>query len=401
MSDESSAGPNRRAMMAGAAALATLPLASVTRARAQAPDAMKTQRAAAIARRVFTAPPLQPPALSIAVANAGGVLWSMALGSADLEMGIAATPMHSFRLGSVSKPLTATAAARLVSRRVLDLDVPIATWLPDLPAPHRQTTLRQLFTHRGGVRHYLPRDFDPAAPGGPIYQRRYATNADILAIFIQDPLVGPVGGAVSYSSFGYTLASMVMEAAAKQGFTQLMAAEIGAAFNLPSLAIDDPIAVVPMRAKGYSNAVDTGLVSKPAADFFYPGRASGWFNMPTFNPAYAWAAGGFLMTMPDTARFGAALLDTPASRITREERALLFTPITQAVGAMPPLGLSWRIDTDGKGRRRFHHAGATFGGRANLLLYPDQGLSIAMAGSALAAPGNVLQPSSDLADVFA
>jgi CubicO group peptidase (beta-lactamase class C family) len=391
--------PGRRSFMAGAATLAAAPLWSSLRAAAQNPG--KAQRATAIARRVLAAPPISPPALSLAVANTGGVLWAQALGLADIESAIAATPAHSFRLGSVSKPLTATAAAKLVSRRILDLDAPITTWLPDLPAQHRQTTLKQLFTHRGGVRHYLPKDFDPKAPGGPIYQRSYPTNADILAVFIEDPLVGPVGGPVSYSSFGYTLISLAMEAAAKRPFTQLMAAEIGTAFDLPSLAIDDPLAIVPLRATGYSNAIDLGLVSKPAADFFYAGRSSGWFNMPAFNPAYAWAAGGYLMSAPDTARFGAALLESPTSKITPEERALLFTPLTQAAGNMPPLGLSWRIDTDGKGRRRFHHAGSTLGGRANLMLYPDQGLAIAIASNVLAAPGNVLQPSSDLADIFA
>jgi CubicO group peptidase (beta-lactamase class C family) len=396
--------PARRHVMAGVAALATLPLASVTKANAQIAaqtDPGRAARALAVARRVMAAPPLSPPALSIAVANPNGVIWAQALGSANLESGVAATPAHSFRLGSVSKPLTTTAAARLVSRRLLDLDAPISTWLPDLPGPHRQTTLRQLFTHRGGVRHYLPKDFDPKTPGGPIYQRSYPGNSDILAVFIEDPLVGPVGGQVSYSSFGYTLASMVMEAAAKQSFTQLMAAEIGKTFDLPSLAIDDPLAIVPLRATGYSNAIDLGLVSKPAADFFYPGRSSGWFNMPYFNPAYAWAAGGYLMSASDTARFGAALLESPSAKITQEERALLFTPLTQQAGAMPPLGLGWRIDTDAKGRRRFHHAGSTMGGRANLMLYPDQGLAIAIASNVLAVPGNVLQPSADLADIFA
>jgi CubicO group peptidase (beta-lactamase class C family) len=401
-SPQNPADPARRYFMAGAAALASIPLTSMTQALAHAPlEPSKALRAAAIARRVIAAPPMQAPALSMAVANKDGVIWSLALGSADLEMGLAATTAHSFRLGSVSKPLTTTAAAKLVSRRILDLDAPISTWLGGLPAPHRQTTLRQLFTHRGGVRHYLPKDFDPKAPGGPIYQRAYPTNADILAIFIEDPLVGPVGGQVSYSSFGYTLASMVMEAAAKQPFTQVMAQEIGVGFNLPSLAIDDPLAVIPLRAKGYSNGTDLGLVSRAAADFFYPGKPAGWFNMPAFNPAYCWAGGGYLMNMPDTARFGAALLNTPTSKITREERALLFTPLTRAAGNMPPLGLAWRIDADGKGRRRFHHAGTTLGGRANLMIYPEQGLSIAIAGNMLAAPGNVLQPSSDLADIFA
>jgi CubicO group peptidase (beta-lactamase class C family) len=42
-------------------------------------------------------------------------------------------------------------------------------------------------------------------------------------------------------------------------------------------------------------------------------------------PRYKWAGGGFLMTPSDLARFGAALIDSPTSRITAAERALLFT----------------------------------------------------------------------------
>jgi len=75
--------------------------------------------------------------------------------------------------------------------------------------------------------------------------------------------------------------------------------------------------------------------------------------------------------------------------------------MTEKAGDMPPLGLGWRIESDAKGRRRYHHAGTTLGGRAGIAIYPDQGLCIAIAGNMLAAPGNVLQPSSDLVDVFA
>ena len=96
------------------------------------------------------------PALSFAVADVDGPRWSAALGLADLEHDLPARPEHRFRIGSVSKVLTTTAAARLVSRGLVELDTPISYWLPDLPPRHRATTLRQLFTHRGGVRHYLP-----------------------------------------------------------------------------------------------------------------------------------------------------------------------------------------------------------------------------------------------------
>src|SRR5688572_26279428 len=130
--------------------------------------------ASKLASRLFASGPM--PALSLAVADASGVVWSEALGKADLEFGVPATPDHLFRLGSVSKAVTATVAARLVARGLLDLDAPIAYWLPDLPAHHRATTTRQLLTHRGGVRHYGPKDLDFDGPGGPITQRAYANR---------------------------------------------------------------------------------------------------------------------------------------------------------------------------------------------------------------------------------
>ena len=155
-----------------------------------------------------------------------------------------------------------------------------------------------------------------------------------------------------------------MEAAAGKPFLDLIAAEVRAPFGLDSLAGDDPMAIVPARATGYSNARDAGLVSRGAAELWYAGRTEPWSNMPWFNPAYCWAGGGLLMTAPDMARFGAAHLASPHSPVTAAERALLFTPMTEKTDAMPPLGLGWRIDTDGKGRRRYHHAGSTLGGRA-------------------------------------
>src|SRR5690606_2326843 len=61
------------------------------------------------------------PALSLAVLRSGGLLWAEPYGTADLELDVVATPTHLFRLGSVSKAVTATAAAKLACRGVLDL----------------------------------------------------------------------------------------------------------------------------------------------------------------------------------------------------------------------------------------------------------------------------------------
>jgi CubicO group peptidase (beta-lactamase class C family) len=354
-----------------------------------------------LARALQAAGPAQAPAVSVAVANADGVLWSAAYGTTDLEFDVPASTAHSFRLGSVSKVVTTTAAAKLVSRGMLDLDRPISEYLLDLPEQHRATTMAQLLTHRGGVRHYQRKDYDQTEPGGAVYMRLYPANSDILKLFIDDPLVAAPGEKVSYTSYGYTLASMVMEAAAGQPFLELIAQEIARPFDLPSLAADDPFAVIPNRASGYMAEIDRNMLFGQFPEEARPRLVNGFSKIPSSNPAFCWAGAGFLMTPEDCARFGAALLDSPHSRISPDERELLFTPLTEADEGSPPLGLGWRVDNDAGGRLRWHHAGTTPGGRYGLAVYPQLGLSIALACNTMLAMGDVLGPASKLADVFA
>lgn len=401
--ETSALNTDRRTLMFGAAALAAFSAAS---AHAQSPQPAAgappsagggAERASQIGRALLDGPPVPAPAMSFAVADAGGVLWAEAFGKADLELDIDATPAHRFRLQSVSKVVTATLAARLASKGVIDLDAPISTWLPDLPEQHRRTTLSQLLTHRGGIRHYIERDF-LAPDKGSIDFRIYPTNAEILDIFIDDPLVGAPGEQVSYSTFGYTLASIAMEAAAGQAFPELVKSEIGAGFDLPSLDTDTPQELRPMRVEGYNDDFARFLLmGGPPPSMGVSGE---WTNARQATSAYKWAGGGLLMSPSDLARFGAAHLES-ASKITSEERMQLFSPVTEATENSPPLGLGWRVDSDAKGRKRWHHAGSSEGGRAGLVVYPDLGLSIALASNVMSTPGDVLMPSSNLADAFA
>lgn len=328
-------------------------------------------------------------ALSIAVVRGKRLVWSEAFGRADLELDVPATPAHRFRLGSVSKVITATLAAGLAARHVVDLDAGIARYLPDLPAQHRATTLRQLLTHRGGIRHYTAKDEALTAPG-PIDRRTYLSNADVLAVFIDDPLIAAPGDGPNYSTFGYTLASLVLEAAAQTPFLDLIQREIAQPLSLESLSADAPRSIVPNRVRGY----DRGDGVRKTQPTF----AGAFANAPQNNPAYKWAGGGLLATPADLARFGAAHLSPGTLDAAALE--LLFTVYTQRTERSPPLGLGWRIDADASGRRRWHHAGGQDGARASLVVYPDQALSIAFATNVTQTPGDVLTPSAQVADAW-
>lgn len=370
---------SRRALLIGSSALATATLARNL-------DRRQLASARAVVREMLEKDPI--PSLSIAVMRGQELIWAEAFGKADLEFDVAATTQHRFRLGSVSKIVTATLAAQLAARGAVNLDASIANYLPDLPEQHRSTTLRQLLTHRGGIRHYTAKDESPDAPG-PIDRRRYLNNADILEVFINDPLIAKPGETVAYSTFGYTLASVALESAAKAPFLELVRREVAEPLGLSSLVGDEPMRIVPQRVSGYFAG---DQVRKWMPEF--QGTHA---NIQVANVAYKWAGGGLLCTPSDLARFGAAHL--APGKLSAQSLETLFTVYTERTSNSPPLGLGWRIDDDAEGRRRWHHAGSQDGARASLVVYPREQLSIAFAANILL-PGDVNGPSARIADAL-
>ena len=230
------------------------------------------------------------PALSVAAYRGSLLAFAEAYGEVDLEFGVAASTSHRFRMGSGAKPVTATLAAVMADEGIVDLDAGIGRFIPALPQGHHATTLRQLLTHRGGIRHYIARDSDRASAGGAIDRRTYFGNADILAVFIDDPLVAVPGTKMTYSTFGYTLASIVLEEAAGTPFLELLQQKIAAPLGLASLDADAPRRVIPGRVRGYGRASEVREMPPVRGD---------WANAPANNPAYKWAGGGLVMTPSD------------------------------------------------------------------------------------------------------
>jgi serine beta-lactamase-like protein LACTB len=372
---------SRRALFLSTAAVAT-----AAYARKSDPKPIGAARAAV--REMLGATPV--PAFSVAVMRADELLWAEAFGKSDLELDVTSTPAHRFRLGSVSKVFVATLAADLATRGVVDLDAPIARYMPDLPDHHRATTLRLLLTHRGGIRHYQAKDDALDAPG-PIDRRSYKDNAEILAVFINDPLIAKPGETIAYSTFGYTLISLVLETAAKLPFLDLLQRDIAAPLGLSSLGGDAPSSVIANRVRGYHPGDKAQWANPPVVGVYA--------NAPPANPIYKWAGGGLLATPTDVARFGAAHL--APGKLSKATLDALFTVQTAATPRSPQLGLGWRIDEDAEKRLRWHHAGAQQGARASLVVYPREKLAIGLASNLTGVPGDVNNLSSAIADAFA
>jgi serine beta-lactamase-like protein LACTB, mitochondrial len=245
--------------------------------------------------------------LSVAVARDRRVIWSEAYGWADRERQRPATPDSLFRLYSISKPMTAAAAARLLESGRIDPDAPVQRWLPDFPEMGAPITPMLLATHRSGIRHYRE--------GEASSRQHCADVASGLPIFAADPLVHPPGGAETYSSWGYVLLSAVVEKVAGVPYPDAMRELVFDPLGLTGFEIDDPERELPRR---------TGFYSETAPRTFGA-------EEPVDNTC-KWGAGAWLGTAEDVARFGLALVDGALLRPETQQLLLAGRPIFRAQG---------------------------------------------------------------------
>lgn len=325
--------------------------------------ALESSRETARARVEALRRTAEIPGLAVAVGRDGRTIWSEGFGLADLETRAPVTTDTRFRAASVSKVLTVAALARLVDDGELDLDAPVARWLPELPAAVGRITLRQLAGHLGGIRHYERKDFGPDG----IDRRSFESLADALEIFVDDPLIAEPGTEYRYSTFGYTLLGAVMERVTGKDFLTIMEDRVFGPLGMTDSGGDVVERVVPHRAALYQQ-VDRGEAARPSPD----------------DPSYKWPGGGLLTSAEDLVRFGLAHLRP--GYLSEATLAQIFVPQSDGAGVGTGVGVGWRIGRDWRGRPIYHHSGSMSGARSSIVLYPEEGLVAAIVTNMSGAP---------------
>jgi CubicO group peptidase (beta-lactamase class C family) len=291
---------------------------------------------------------LRAPGLSLAVASGGKIVWSVSCGYADLRSRRLVTARTRFRIGSVSKTLTATALARYAEAGRIDLDAPIDRYV-DFPSHRGAITLRRLAGHLAGLRHYQ-------SEAEVVNRRHFTSVAATLALFRDDPLVAEPGARFSYSSYGYDVIGAALERASGRDFAALMREAVLA----PAHMGETTLATAPhaMRATFYEAKDGGGVRLAPPIDLSD--------RLP---------AGGFLSTADDLARFGVALAD--GRLVSRQTAGMMFTSQRTTTGEETGYGLGFEVHPSPFGLF-VGHTGAVAGGAAALLIHVKTGTVLAL-----------------------
>ncbi|MET0646818.1 MAG: serine hydrolase domain-containing protein [Pyrinomonadaceae bacterium] len=311
------------------------------------------------------------PGMSVAVVAGRQVRWSAGFGMQDVENNVAARAATVYRLGSISKPITAVAVMQLFERGRVDLDAPVQKYCPAFPEKQWPVTTRQVLGHLAGIRHYKSdEEFNST--------RFYATVADGLAMFKDDPLLHEPGTKYNYTTHGYSVLGCVVEGASGQKFADFVSENVFKPAAMERIRVDSVADIIPNRAQGY-RITDKGVLT----------------NSPLADTSYKVPGGGFVSTAEDLARFAVALQTDKL--LKRETMELMYAPQKTKDGKETAYGLGWGVAKRPDGARAIGHSGGQQRISTFLHMQPDQGLAVVlMANLERASLGNLSQQIGDI-----
>ncbi len=295
----------------------------------------------------------QLPSMSAAVGINGDLVWAGAIGYADLDEKVPATSDTRYRIGSISKPLTAAAVMRMSEKGTMDINSPFNAYVKDFSEANTGYTIKHLLSHQAGVRHY-------AKGFSENYNtKEYSSTSAAASIVKNDALLFTPGSGFNYSTYGYNLLALAMESTASLSLEEIMTRDVFAPNG--------------MSATHFDNA-NLPAAAHTAEPYLLIGDSL--FEAPASNLSDRYAGGGYLSTPTDLVKFGNALIGNHF--LTQESKNILWTPVPLADGTMNPehYALGYRVGQDELGRF-VHHGGMSIGGYSFLIIYPDLGIVMA------------------------
>lgn len=182
------------------------------------------------------------PGVSISVVENGAIRWVKGYGFANTQNGQPVDESTLFQAGSISKPVAALAALKLMEEGLVDLDEDVNTYLKDWKVPENKftetekVTLRRLLTHNAGM----------TVHGFPGYQQKddFPSIISVLdgkgntpTIFV-DTFPGRIW---RYSGGGYTVMEKVVEDVSGLPLEQYLAENILPAFGMTKSTYQQPL----------------------------------------------------------------------------------------------------------------------------------------------------------------
>jgi len=305
-----------------------------------------------------------------------GTLYAQGFGSRRPGEDDVVLPSTLFRIGSVTKMMTATALLQKVDQGALALDDTLGDYVPSLSllgaADPKTATLHDLLSHQGGLSDYTP------MTGGPEDER--LAEATLSEFPNKAWVMAPPGSFWNYSNPNFSMAGLVTEVVDEQRWYR-------------EIVEDDLFAPLGMDRSVFlaDQVIDDGDYAV-GLSYDWEGKQSGLIEVhpDSYDDAWSRPAGFAWSNVLDLVRFGRFLLDGNEAVLSEQSHTELTAEHVNTLAFLDRLHygyglMQWNgavLGDDFFNVRTIQHGGAIPGFAAELITLPEHGLVIATLASA-------------------
>jgi len=313
------------------------------------------------------------PSVAVALIDDQNVIWQEAFGLANVEEGLPATTNTIYKLLSVAKVFTALETMRLVEEGRIDLDAPVADYLPGFTIQSRfresePITVRSILAHRSG----LPRnpcwrvELEPGSRSVP--EELVASLADGYQAF-------PIGDRYKYSNMGLVMLGTIIQQIRGKPFASHMKESLLASAGMECSAF--VTADLP-RGKGFASGYEYWKGD------YYPRGQGDIATLPS---------GNLYSTVADMADFVRFILRDGEGVIEAETLKAMFEDQFTNRRDPQPMGLGWKLSPVFGGEKLvWHDGGPTEGIGALVALLPERKLGVVLFANEVSFDGSIAVP---------
>ncbi len=305
----------------------------------------------------------------------GSTTWTTAKGYSNANTKEGMVTQTKMRTASIAKPMTAVAIMQLVEQDLIDLDVPVQTYIPNYPKKKKgKITTRHLLNQTSGTRAYA---FWNEANS----TKNYTNLAAAVDVFKNRKLKFKPGTKFHYTTYGYVVLGLIIEKVSGLTYEAYMTKNIWEKAGMVNTGVEKYQSQYANKSSLYRRN-RMGKI-KLAKENNLSNRVPG---------------GGFYSTVGDLLRFGEAIINNEL--ISAESLALMLEK--SAVGKRGnQYGFGWFLyGSKGYENEAFGHSGGQRGTSTQLMIIPSKGVVAAVMSNTSGAYKEVAGLSVDLIEIM-
>ncbi|MBF8456937.1 beta-lactamase family protein [Kaistella sp. G5-32] len=171
---------------------------------------------------------------SFAIAKDDQIVYTNAIGFADVENKIKADDKTVYRIGSISKTFTAVLVMKAAEEGKLKLENKLSQYFPQIKNSEK-ITIENLLQHRSGI-HSFTDDPDYFS-----YNTQYISQPDLLAKIVKGGSDFEPDSKYTYSNSNYVILAMILENIYKKSYSQILSEKITKPLGLTSTKVGEKI----------------------------------------------------------------------------------------------------------------------------------------------------------------